>query len=159
MNCVIEPGSGIRLYFSLALSDGQVIDSNFNTEPAEFCLGDGSMLPGFEAQLLGKGSGDEISVTLPPEQAFGEWNAANLQHFHKDKFNQLLDDEFARLEKGAVIAFKDMAGFDISGVVTEKYDTSVGVDFNHPLAGKAIVFRAKVLTVTAPDAQGLSFKY
>ena len=60
VNPVIIARSLVTLHFSLALSAGEVIDSNFEKEPASFRIGDGSMLPGFESELLGLRSGDEF---------------------------------------------------------------------------------------------------
>ena len=57
---VIEAGSQVSLHFSLALPNGDVIDSNFESQPASFRLGDGSMLPGFEQVLIGLTAGAEV---------------------------------------------------------------------------------------------------
>lgn len=64
----------MTLHFSLLLTSGEVIDSNFEQEPPSFKLGDGSMLPGFERLLLGLRTGDDIEELLQPEQAFGTVN-------------------------------------------------------------------------------------
>ncbi len=77
----IEAGSLICLHFSLALSGGEVVDSNFESSPARFRLGDGSMLPGFEQALLGLQAGSEIETLLMPEQAFGAVNPNNWRHW------------------------------------------------------------------------------
>jgi FKBP-type peptidyl-prolyl cis-trans isomerase SlpA len=44
----IDTGTSVTLHFSLALEDGHVVDSNFDTQPATFVVGDGNLLPGFE---------------------------------------------------------------------------------------------------------------
>ena len=67
----IAAGSLVSLHFSLALTSGELIDSNFEQPAASFRLGDGSMLPGFEQELLGLSKGDEIETALAAEQAFG----------------------------------------------------------------------------------------
>ncbi len=155
---VISPGCKVTLHFSLTLPMGEVIDSNFAAEPATFKLGDGSMLPGFEAQLMGLTAGAVTEVTLSPEQAFGEVNPANVHRITKKKFNLFLEDEYASLETGTVVSFKDPAGFDLPGVVKEKTDFSVTVDFNHPLAGKDIVFKAEILAVLPGSTDRLEVK-
>ena len=53
----ILPGSRITLNFAIRFTDGQEVDSTFDKEPAQFRLGDGNMLPGFEEFLLGRDSG------------------------------------------------------------------------------------------------------
>lgn len=145
----VVPGARISLHFSLSLADGDIIDSNFGNEPANFQLGDGSMLPGFEEQLIGLAAGDATEVTLTPDKAFGEVNPQNIHQISRIKFKSFLEDEYDSLEPGSVVSFKDPSGFDLSGVVKKKTDSLVIVDFNHPLAGKAIVFKAEIIAVTS----------
>lgn len=154
----IAPGSLVSLNFSLALSSGELIDSNFEQPPASFRLGDGSMLPGFEQALLGLSKGDEIETTLPAEQAFGEINPANKHRFPIAKFKNLLEDDLIPTEVGAVVSFKDAGGFDLPGVIAELYESMVVVDFNHPLAGKDIVFKARINSVIAADVETVEIK-
>ena len=67
VNPVIVSRSLVTLHFSLALSAGEVIDSNFEKEPASFRIGDGSMLPGFESELLGSVSYTHLTLTTNRE--------------------------------------------------------------------------------------------
>ena len=143
---VIENGSVVTLHFSLLLTSGEVIDSNFEQEPPSFKLGDGSMLPGFERLLLGLGTGDDIEELLQPDQAFGTVNQGNFHRFPVAKFEQLLEDELLPPEVGSMVCFKDPKGFDLSGVVTNISDDAIGIDFNHPLAGNQIIFRARIIS-------------
>lgn len=155
---VIVDGCKISLHFSLALSTGEIIDSNFDKTAASFKLRDGSMLPGFEACLLGKCAGDEVEVLLPPEHGFGEVNPKNIQYFPLGKFRQMLQDELIPTEVGSVISFKDAGGFDLPGVVKNIDEDSITVDFNHPLAGKSILFKAKILQVIAAELDAVEIR-
>jgi len=154
----IESGSEVSLHFSLALADGHEIDSNFAAKPASFRLGDGNMLPGFEEVLLGLRAGDEVEQTLPAEKAFGEINPGNLQHFPRDKFGDLLTDELMPTSEGSVVSFRDPAGFELPGVVEKITEQTITVNFNHPLAGKPIVFRARIVSVLPPSVQPVQVK-
>jgi FKBP-type peptidyl-prolyl cis-trans isomerase SlpA len=154
----IAAGSLVALNFSLALTSGEVIDSNFQQPPASFRMGDGSMLPGFEEELLGLRAGDEIEATLDAERAFGEVNPGNRHRFPIAKFQNLLEDDLIATEVGAVVSFKDAGGFDLPGVIAELTESMVVVDFNHPLAGKKIVFKARIDSVIAPDVQAVEIK-
>lgn len=154
----IGAGSRVSLHFSLSLPGGEQIDSNFEGAAASFRLGDGSMLPGFEQQLLGLGAGDEIDTTLAAEFAFGEVNPANRHRFPIAKFKDLLEDDLIPTEVGAVVSFKDAGGFDLPGVIVDISPTTVIVDFNHPLAGKDIVFRARIVSVIDADVDAVEIK-
>lgn len=154
----IEQDALVSLHFSLALENGELIDSNFAAKPASFRLGDGSMLPGFEAALLGLHAGDTIELLLQPDAAFGAVNPKNLHQFPIAKFTLLLEDELLPTQVGSVVAFKDAAGFDLPGVVAAINSTNITVDFNHPLAGKAILFKARIVSVVAPDVQTVEIR-
>jgi FKBP-type peptidyl-prolyl cis-trans isomerase SlpA len=154
----IEPGSLVSLHFSLALTDGHVIDSNFAAPAAKFRLGDGNMLPGFEAVLIGLKPGQELETILEPEHAFGVVNPRNQHRFPVAKFKNLLEDELISTEVGAVVSFKDAAGFSLPGVIAEISDQTIAVDFNHPLAGKRIVFKANIVAVLPADVAGVEVK-
>ena len=154
----VESGATVTLHFSLALVDGAIIDSNFAGKPATFAIGDGNMPPGFEQALFGLQAGDEVERTLAPGQAFGEVIPTNRHRFPVVNFKSLLQDDLAPMKAGSVVLFKDAAGFDRPGVIRGIGETEVEVDFNHPLAGKEIVFRAAVISVLAPDAQKLTLE-
>ncbi|MDA1371762.1 MAG: peptidylprolyl isomerase [Proteobacteria bacterium] len=155
---LIETGALVSLHFSLALGTGEVIDSNFDQQPASLRLGDGSMLPGFEAVLCGLQAGEEIERLLPAEQAFGPVNPDNQHRFPIAKFAHLLEDDLIPTAVGSVISFKDVAGFDLPGVVTEIGENFISVDFNHPLAGKQILFKARIVSVVPPDVEAIEVK-
>ena len=148
----------MTLHFSLALNAGEVIDSNFGKEPASFRIGDGSMLPGFESELLGLRSGDEFEKIISSVNAFGEVKQKNLESFPIDKFRNLLEDDLISTVPGSVVSFKDPAGFDLPGVVKEISEKEVIVDFNHPLAGKDIVFKVKIVSVVSSDTDAVEVK-
>lgn len=155
---IIEEGSLVSLHFSLALGSGQLIDSNYEGPAASFRLGDGSMLPGFEEVLIGLQPGSELSETLRPDQAFGELNPKNKQSFPIAKFQHLFEDDLVPTEVGSVVSFKDPGGFDIPGVVAAIKKDTIVIDFNHPLAGKSIVFKANILAVMPANVETLAVK-
>lgn len=154
----IAQGSLVSLHFSLALENGEVIDSNFTGKPAAFRIGDGNMLPGFEAALLGLHPGDTAESVLQPEAAFGAVNPRNRHRFPIAKFSNLLEDDLLPTEVGSVVAFKDAAGFDLPGVIAAIDTDTITVDFNHPLAGKAILFKAAIVSVVAADVQAVEIR-
>ncbi|AEF56314.1 FKBP-type peptidyl-prolyl cis-trans isomerase [Marinomonas posidonica] len=136
----ITAQSQITLHFELALEDGQVVDSNFEQAPASFRFGDGSLLPAFEASLLGLKAGDESSFTMAPEKAFGAHNESNLQRIPRSQFEM-------DLEEGMVVSFADMSKNELPGVIAEIGEKDVLVDFNHPLAGRTLTFKVQIIEV------------
>ena len=154
----VENGATVDLHFSLALVDGSVVDSNFAGKPATCTIGDGNLPPAFEEVLIGLEAGDEIERNMPPEHAFGAVDPANLQRFPAKNFAALLRDELVPLTPGSVVMFKDPAGFDRPGVIRGIGEAEVEVDFNHPLAGREVVFRASIVSVLAPGTSKLELE-
>ncbi|HMU67861.1 MAG TPA: peptidylprolyl isomerase, partial [Cellvibrionaceae bacterium] len=132
----------VTLFFALRLPDGEVIDSNFDQQPATFVMGDGNLLPGFERVLMGLHSGERKDFVIAPEHAFGQRNPNNLQKIERRLFSTELN-----LEPGLVVNFADAQNTELPGVVADVDDRWVTVDFNHPLAGQAIEFDVHILNV------------
>lgn len=150
MTEVIGPGKKVTLHFSIALADGQLIDSTRERpEPAEFTVGDGSLLPGFEKAVFGLKAGDRRSVFIDAKRGFGDWNPDNQQVFTRIQFSDMA------LEEGMIISFADKSG-ELPGVVKAFDDDTVTVDFNHPLAGRELVFEVDIIRVMDADASPVS---
>ncbi len=145
----ITDNSVVTLHFEIRFTNGDVVDSNFDGNSATFAMGDGSLLPGFEAVLLGLKVGDRQTFTLLPEQAFGEGNEDNKLYFKKSQFNE---DE---LVEGLIISFDDAAKTQRPGVVKAIEQDRVLIDFNHPLAGRTLVFEVEIIAVAAVEDAGI----
>ncbi len=135
MDVPVGEGTRVFLNFSVSLEDGSEVDSNFGGEPVDFVVGDGSLLPGFERRLFGMGPGERQMFTVPPEDAFGQPNDNNVQVIAREHF-----DDDAELEIGLVFSFADAAGGELPGLIVAFDEEDVTVDFNHPLAGRTILF-------------------
>lgn len=139
---VIAEGTRVTLNFALKLDDGSVVDSTFDKKPAELVMGDGNLPAGFESYLLGLKAGECGNWRVPPEKAFGQLNPNNLQTFARSVFAEDMS-----IEPGMMLSFADAAKNELPGVVKEVLADQVVVDFNHPLAGRALVFEVEILSV------------
>lgn len=142
----IQLGNEVTLHFSLLLSSGEEIDTTRNGDPAKFVVGDGSLLPGFEAALIGKTTGYAEQIVLAAATAFGERNEENVRVLSKDKFTDVVEP----LEPGLMISFGSPEG-ELPGIVMDVYEQAIKVDFNHPLSGREIIFDVAVLDVQVVD--------
>ncbi len=143
----IGPGTRINLHFRLSLDDGSEVDSTFDKTPASFVFGDGSLLPGVEKQLVGLSAGQTGSFRIEPEDAFGQPNPSNVQQFSRGEFG--LD---VPLEPGLVLSFADAKQQELPGVVSKVEGEWVTIDFNHPLAGRTLIFDVEIIAVMAEGA-------
>jgi FKBP-type peptidyl-prolyl cis-trans isomerase SlpA len=139
----ISQNTEVTLHFALHLENGDTVDSTFDKSPATFKVGDGNLLPGFEAALFGFKAGDKRTVTVQPENAFGQPNPQNVQIMPRSQF------EGMELSEGLLVIFNDAANTELPGVVKAFDAAQVTVDFNHPLAGKTLSFEVEILSVTA----------
>ena len=137
----IGPDMQVTLHFSLSLGNGEQVDSTFDKQPATFKVGDGNLLPGFEQQLFGLKAGDKRTFQIAPEQGFGQHNPQNVQIMPRSQF------EGMELSEGLLVIFNDAAKTELPGVVKAFDDRQVTVDFNHPLAGKALTFDVEIFDV------------
>ena len=140
----VGPDTEVWLNFAIHLESGETIDSNMDLPSVSFKIGDGKLLPGFEKCLMGMQAGQHERFTLGPQDAFGHHMEDNLQRFSKAEFQ--LPEPF---ELGLVIEFADPSQGNIPGVVTSIEEDTVEIDFNHPLAGRTLVFEVRVEDVRA----------
>jgi FKBP-type peptidyl-prolyl cis-trans isomerase SlpA len=146
----IVADSKISMHFALRIdgvaTDGtrkkEEVDSTFETKPAEFVLGDGNLLPGFEEFLIGLTVGDHKTFIVPAEKAFGQTNPQNIQEMKRSVFAVDMP-----LSPGLVVSFADAAKAELPGVIKSIEGDYVMVDFNHPLAGKDLEFEVQILAV------------
>ncbi|MEQ8483266.1 MAG: peptidylprolyl isomerase [Pseudomonadales bacterium] len=136
----IGPGCRVTLHFAIHLESGEEVDTTRRGRPATFEVGDGNLLPGFEAALMGMRAGDDAQIVLPPEEAFGVHNRDNVRLLERERFRDV------ELEPGLVVSFAAADG-ELPGVVRRLFERTVEVDFNHPLAGRPVVFDVSILRV------------
>ena len=129
----------VELDYTLTVN-GEVIDQSEPGEPLVYLQGHSNIIPGLERALEGKAVGDELQVTVQPEDGYGERDEENVEELSREDFEDDIEvgaTYYAQAEDGSVIPFTVM---DVSG------DT-VKVDFNPPLAGMVLNFDVKVLNV------------
>jgi FKBP-type peptidyl-prolyl cis-trans isomerase SlpA len=139
----IGQNTEVTLHFALRLENGDTVDSTFDKAPATFKVGDGNLLPGFEAAIFGFKAGDRRTVQILPENAFGQPNPQNVQIMPRSQFQDM------DLSEGLLVIFNDAANTELPGVVKAFDDEQVTIDFNHPLAGKTLDFEVQILEVKA----------
>ena len=139
----VQSDSNIIVHITMKLSDGSAADSTkVNNKPAKIIMGDNSVSPAFEAQLLGMEAGQSKEFTLEAKDAFGESNPDNIHYMDISKFSA---DAPAKV--GNIITFTQPGNVELPGMITEVSGTSVTVDFNHPLAGQAVTFVIDVVEI------------
>src|SRR5262245_2082267 len=139
----VGPHTRVTLHFSVMLANGDEVDTTRRSRPATFSVGDGSSLPGFERALFGRRAGANERLHIPGAEAFGEVRQENLRLLPLSRFaNDVVP------EPGLIVSFAADGG-ELPGVIRSIEGDLVVVDFNHPLAGKALIFDVSILHVEA----------
>lgn len=143
MSTQIQAQSSVLLNFTLKLEDGSTADSSqAQGKPALFALGNDSLSPELEAQLIGLSEGEKKTFSLAGDTVFGKHNPDLVQYFSLRDFM-----ETGTPEIGTIILFTAMNGSEMPGVVKAIEGESITVDFNHPLAEQQITFEIEVLEI------------
>jgi len=147
----IAKNSVVSLTYQLADADGTVIEKT--GDPISYLHGgyDG-IFPTVEEALEGKNVGDKFSVSMEPDDAFGEYEHDLVRAEPRDMFPK---------EVAVGMQFEGGAEGDddedfMLYTVTEVTDDEVTVDGNHPLAGKSLVFSGTITGVRAASAEELT---
>jgi len=134
-NCVV----GIE-YEVKEAGTTEVVDTNKGAEPLEFIIGKGQIIPGLEKALVGMSEGESGDIMVPAAEAYGEVNEEAKQTLPVEQF------EGVDLKEGMTLYGQGENGETVQVTVTSFDDKEVHVDFNHPLAGKDLMFSVTVLS-------------
>ncbi len=119
-------------------SNMQLIDNSSN-KPLEFITGYSQVIEGLEKQVTQANVGDSLEFNVEPEFAYGICNPELIQEVGREQFGNI------ELEKGMTLFGQAENGMPVQVIVKDFNDESVMIDYNHPLAGKTLHFKVKVL--------------
>ncbi len=145
----VKNGDFVQLHYTGSLEDGTVFDSSVEREPLEFQVGGGGIIAGFNDAVIDMEVDHEKVVTLSPEQAYGDIRDDLKRDFPKS----MLGDH--QIEVGQELRFASPHG-PVTGKVLAIEPEKFIVDFNHPLAGKTLHFKIKLLGITDHPTQAMS---
>lgn len=126
--------------------------------PFQVITGFGIALDSFEEKVATLQAGEAFEFTIPQEEAFGPYEEAHV--IERDKSFFSINGHFDKrtIYPGAVVPLENADGNFFHGLVTKVTPTTVTVDLNHPLAGKDLYFKGKILEkreATPQEIQGL----
>jgi FKBP-type peptidyl-prolyl cis-trans isomerase 2 len=140
----VEKGNKVKVDYTGTLEDGTVFDTSDGKQPLEYESGSGQLIKGFDSAVVGMEKGEEKEITLKPEESYGEHNPQMIQKLPRE---QLPKDKEPK--KGMALMLKSPDGKQFPARIAEVTDKEVELDLNHPLAGKTLKFKIKVLDITA----------
>ena len=138
----VESNSLVTLHYRIATEGNGEMVSTFAATPATLQLGSGELAPTLEACLAGLEVGQHKTFALAPDQAFGAHNPQMVSRVPRDA---LPPKVVPQLHEPVTLTAAD--GSSYSALVLEMDDDTVLLDFNHPLAGKRVLFEVKIIGI------------
>ncbi len=129
----IDKNSCVTIDYLIRLEDRETYPPNGDPEEISFCIGWGAMPPGLEEAMLGLEAGDQKVVHLSAEEAYGEFDQELVMEVPRSDFTPDIE-----IRPGLVFETENDEGHVVYFIVQEVKDDLVVIDFNHPLAGKAL---------------------
>ena len=137
-----QPGDTVSVHYAGRLDDGTPFDSSEGREPLSFTLGSGQVVAGFDEAVTGMEVGEDKTVRLDPEAAYGERRDDLVLDVPKTAFP---DGSVPSVGQGVRLGLQ--GGGALEARVVEVEDESVTLDANHPLAGQALTFDLTLVDV------------
>jgi len=154
---VVKEGDHVSVDYTGRLENGTVFDTsvedvaiengvynpNRDYQPIEFTVGAGQMIKGFDSGVVGMAVGEEKTLTLSPQDAYG---------VHREEMVQTVPVEELRAAGiTPVLGEKLTTSLGQVGTITNLTNTSVVIDFNHRLAGETLIFDVKLVSIGSED--------
>jgi len=138
----IENNKVASIDYTLTNDAGETLDTSVGKEPMNYIQGHQNIIPGLEKALEGKSVGEKLTVTVPPEEAYGTSSPASIQTVSKEVF-QGVDN----IDVGMQFQAQGEGGQPIIVTVTKVEEDQVTIDGNHPLADQTLIFDVEIKEV------------
>jgi len=126
-------------------------DSRKRGEPMLALLGHSQLVPGVEKALSGREAGEKFEIDIAPEDAYGERQEGLLQRVPKKYFQ-----DAQKLKPGMTTVLQTKDGGQRMVTIHKVGMSSIDVDHNHPLAGKALHFDIEIIDVRAAKPEEIA---
>lgn len=143
--CPVQITDTILTSYEASLDSGEVIEQVPETKPIAVKIGSGRILKAVEASMLGMEQGDVKTVRILPEDAYGPFHKGLVHEIPRQNFSNKIDPKPGMILSLAVE--KDGETQQVPATVMAVSNQNITVDYNHPLAGKAITYTVKLHSI------------
>ncbi|WP_333803399.1 FKBP-type peptidyl-prolyl cis-trans isomerase [Sulfurospirillum sp.] len=146
----ISDNQVVSIHYELRnVDNGEILDSNINAAPLSFIVGKGQIIPGLEEKIKELKAGENADIKVAAADAYGVYDENAVQTLPKEQFAGL------ELQVGMTLYGQGEHGETVQVMVKNFNDETVEIDFNHPLAGKDLLFAISILEVREATADEL----
>ena len=136
----MNQGDKVKVHYTGTLIDGTIFDTSEGKNPLEFTIGENQVIPEFENGVKNMQLNEEKTINIKVENAYGQRNEKLIVRVPRERFPP-------EIEVGGLLVLKGPEGQQVPAVVQEVKDDAVLIDLNHPLAGKELTFKVKVVAI------------
>ena len=127
----VKEGDTVKVHYTLKDANGEIVETSINSDPIDFTIGAGSVIPGFEKAVTGMELNEKKSIEIAPEDAYGPHDEKKIFVYDRSKAPEDFNPQV-----GQTIQMHRPNGNSFVVTVLGETDTGFKVDANHPLAGK-----------------------
>ena len=135
-------GDKVKLHINVWLEDGTNFVSSRDDEPLEFTIGKGEVISGFENAVIGMEVGEKKTVTIHPENAFGQRHEELVVEVRKSDFPEHITPVI-----GERLRIRMRGSDPIEVTVKDASEDIVTLDGNHPLAGYTLTYNIQLISI------------
>ena len=137
-----KPGDTVKVHYTGRLEDGTIFDTSKERDPITFTLGSGNVIPGFDRGVEGMQPGENKTLTIMPNDGYGERQDKLIVEVPSSRFPEEIDPKV-----GEKYQMQQSDGRTVNVTVTHMKDDMVTLDANHPLAGKTLIFDVELVAI------------
>jgi peptidylprolyl isomerase len=144
----VKTGKFVSVNYTGTLESGEQFDSSEGRPPLEFKVGAGQMIKGFEAAVVGMALNEKKTITLAPEEAYGDRDDNQMHDFPRDQVPAEIEPQV-----GQTLALTSPQGQQIPARIAAVDQEKITFDLNHPLAGETLTFDIEVVGISDVPTQ------
>jgi len=141
-----KEGDLVKVEYEGRLEDGTIFDSSQHgdhSHPIQFTIGSHQVIPGFEKNVIGMDIEDEREFSIAPEDAYGPRRDELVREFPRNQMPPMDKEP----EVGMVLGLMSPDGQQFHATIQEVTPETIKLDLNHPLAGKRLIFKIKLVDI------------
>jgi len=142
-NNIVDSGETVYVDYTGTFEDGETFDTSEGKGPLDILVGSGEVISGFDKALIGMEVNEEKNIVLQPSEAYGEFDPQRIVDVPKE--NLQYDDNVPKI--GEIVTVQMSDGLQRAAIVQSVSEETIKLNFNHPLAGKVLNFKIKVIDI------------
>ncbi|GBE41222.1 FKBP-type 16 kDa peptidyl-prolyl cis-trans isomerase [bacterium BMS3Bbin09] len=139
-----KDGDKVKVHYTLKDANGEVVETSINSEPIDFTIGAGNVIPGFEKAVRGMELNEKKKIEIEPEDAYGPHDEKKIFEYDRSKAPQDFNPQI-----GQTIQLHRPDGNSFTATVLGETETGFKMDANHPLAGKKLDFDVELVEIVS----------